>query len=197
MDRILMIDDDPEVLHGYQRSLYRRFNLTVLSDPQEALVMLPTDDFDVVVSDYRMPGMTGLELLSKAKELAPNAVRILLTGVGDWEIALRAVNECNVFRFISKPVDADFLYATLQDALEQSRLNRIVSEELRRQGHEPTRPVSICSYCKSIRTSEADARSAASWEKLEIALGKRFGVQFSHGICPECAARIIHELNQH
>jgi DNA-binding NtrC family response regulator len=194
MDKILLVDDESAELHGYQRVLHRRYHTEGVEDPFRALELIQSGEYSVIVSDYRMPGMDGLELLRKTMEVAPDTVRILLTGVQDWDVAMKAVNECQVYRFLTKPVPQDTLLAVLHGALDQHRLNLLLSSELERQGVPVQKPVPICSYCKDVRISDENVRSEASWERIEVMLNRRFGLQFSHGVCPKCAEKLYREI---
>ncbi len=120
--RVLLVDDDENLLKGLQRMLRRRFETTVISSPVEALTLARTGDFEVVVSDYRMPVMDGVKFLSQISELAPDTVRILLTGYADVTAAMAAVNEGQVFRFLDKPCQPETLVRVLNDAVRQHRL---------------------------------------------------------------------------
>ncbi len=88
----------------------------------EGLEALEKESFSVVISDMRMPKMNGAEFLCKARELAPHTVRLLLTGETDLKAAISAVNEGQIFRFLTKPCPAASLLETVQAAAEQNRL---------------------------------------------------------------------------
>ena len=116
-DKVLLVDDEENVLHGYHRVLHRRFRLEVaMGGPQALLALEHHGPFAVIVSDMRMPGMTGLDLLRSAQELAPDATRIMLTGNLDQQTAMDAVNQGQVFRFLTKPCPVDVLTGALRDA---------------------------------------------------------------------------------
>jgi FixJ family two-component response regulator len=133
--RVLLVDDDENLLKGLQRLLRRRFETTVISSPVEALTLAPTGDFAVVVSDYRMPVMDGVTFLSRISELAPDTVRVLLTGHADVTAAVAAVNEGHVFRFLDKPCPPEILVRVLNDAVRQHRLVRAERVLLERTLH--------------------------------------------------------------
>ena len=123
LSRILFVDDDENILAGYKRNLRLKYFVRTVSDPAEALIVLSKEDsFDVVVSDFKMPGMDGITFLSKAKEIAPDSVRIILTGFADITNAISAVNEGNVFRFLTKPISHDALLKAIGAGIEQYRL---------------------------------------------------------------------------
>lgn len=121
--RILCVDDDTNILEGYQRALRKEFDISTASGGDEALVKLREEGpFAVVVSDMRMPGMDGVQLLARVKQDAPESVRIMLTGNADQQTAMNAVNEGNIFRFLTKPCTAEQLANALRAGLEQHRL---------------------------------------------------------------------------
>jgi CheY-like chemotaxis protein len=122
-NRILCVDDDTNILEGYQRALRKEFDICTASGGEEALVKLRDEGpFAVVVSDMRMPGMDGVQLLARVKQDAPESVRIMLTGNADQQTAMNAVNEGNIFRFLTKPCTAEQLGNALRAGLEQHRL---------------------------------------------------------------------------
>jgi diguanylate cyclase (GGDEF)-like protein len=117
-DRVLVVDDDPRVIEGYRRVLRKRFNLDVASGGRQALEMVASNGpYAVVVSDMRMPEITGLELLMRIREQTPDTVRIMLTGNADQQTAVDAVNQGQVFRFLNKPCTAEVMAETLDQAL--------------------------------------------------------------------------------
>lgn len=120
---ILFVDDDPNILSAYTRTLRRRFRMTTASGGEEALQIVQTQGpFAVVVSDMRMPGMDGIELLTHVRNFHPDTVRIMLTGNADMGTAIEAVNQGNIFRFLTKPCESEDLATTLDAALKQYQL---------------------------------------------------------------------------
>ena len=110
-------------LEGLQRQLRAHFDVTITTEPKQAMSMVVSDDpYVAVVSDLRMPGMDGVALLCSIRKLSPDTVRILLTGFADLEAAIAAVNEGNIFRFLSKPCPSGMLIRALEAAVETHRL---------------------------------------------------------------------------
>jgi response regulator RpfG family c-di-GMP phosphodiesterase len=129
--RILFVDDDANLLAAFQRTLRRQFNIETALGGQEALEHLQTSaDYAVVVADMRMPGMDGVELLEKVRQLAPHAIRMMLTGNADQQTAVDAVNRGHVYRFLNKPCPPETLIPALEDALNQFELRRVERELL-------------------------------------------------------------------
>jgi FixJ family two-component response regulator len=123
IEKILFVDDEPAVLEGYRRMLRADFPLrTALSGDDGIAEIGENGPFGVVISDMRMPGMDGVQFLSRVREIAPQTVRVVLTGYGDLETAMNAVNEDAVFRFLTKPCSEDVLKKTLTACLVQYRL---------------------------------------------------------------------------
>jgi FixJ family two-component response regulator len=121
--RVLCVDDEPRVLDGMRRTLGMNFEVRTAEGGAKALAMLDGPErFAVTISDMRMPGMDGVAYLERAAEKDPNMVRLLLTGQADMQAAVRAINHGRIFRFLTKPCDADVLQRAVEDALEQHRL---------------------------------------------------------------------------
>jgi response regulator RpfG family c-di-GMP phosphodiesterase len=110
-----------------QRSLYKDYRIEIAAGPGDALEAIAQTSYAVVVSDLKMPGMSGIDLLTTVKEASPDTVRILLTGQADLDTAIAAVNEGSIFRFLTKPCPQELLKRTLDAALEQHALQ--VSEK--------------------------------------------------------------------
>ena len=129
--RILFVDDEPLVLEGLYRSLHREFNTDMAEGPEAGLEKIKKEGaYSVVVSDMRMPVMDGAEFLSRVRTLAPDSIRVMLTGYADMEAAMRAVNEGRIFRFLNKPVSAGDLILTLRACVAQYDLLRHEKELL-------------------------------------------------------------------
>ena len=113
---VLCVDDEPNILRSLHWMLHKDFDVMTAPDGLSGLEMLRKHDFDVIVSDQRMPGMMGSEFLREACKIAPRAMRILLTGYSDLQAILRSVNEGEVFRFVNKPWSNEELTKTVADA---------------------------------------------------------------------------------
>ena len=102
---VLCVDDEPNILRALSWLLMKEFDVVTAQSAHEGLELIRTNDFDVVISDQRMPEMSGVDFLNQVRLLAPRAMRILLTGYSDMQAVLRSVNESEIFRFVSKPWD--------------------------------------------------------------------------------------------
>lgn len=123
LPRILLVDDDQNLLDGLVRTHRRTYNLVAALGPAAGLEMVRNHGpFAVIVSDYTMPGMDGATFLRKVQEIAPDAVRMMLTGNAELQSAVNAVNQGAVFRFMRKPCEAEVFAAGLNLALRQHQL---------------------------------------------------------------------------
>lgn len=121
--RILCVDDEQLVLDGLSRTLRSHYVVETVTSGAQALDRLRTGEpYAVVVSDQRMPQMDGVRLLAHIRTVAPDTVRVLLTGQADMESAIAAVNEGNIFRFLTKPCSTENLLKALEASIEQYRL---------------------------------------------------------------------------
>lgn len=122
-EKILCVDDDERLLMAWQRMLRKMFTLSVATGGREGLDILASEGpFAVVCADMSMPGMSGIEFLGQVRSLHPDTVRVMITGHQDFEVAMSAVNEGSIFRFLNKPVPQEILITTLQSGLDQYRL---------------------------------------------------------------------------
>jgi response regulator RpfG family c-di-GMP phosphodiesterase len=120
---VLCVDDEPKVLEGLALHLQRHYRTSMATSGREGLAIVGgSDPPAVVVSDMRMPEMDGATFLSKVREQAPDTVRLLLTGQADMTSAIAAVNQGQIFRFLTKPCNAQNLVAAISAAGEQYRL---------------------------------------------------------------------------
>lgn len=120
---ILIVDDEPSVLSALRRLLHALpYHVLTAESGAAALNLLAAQEVDLVISDMRMPGMSGAELLSRVQALYPDIMRILLTGYSEIEAVVQAVNEGGIYRYLNKPWDEHDLLLTIKQALEQQRL---------------------------------------------------------------------------
>lgn len=130
--RILLVDDEPFMLAGLRRVFYREpFDLVLATSGRQALEEFARQQFDVVISDEQMPGITGIELLTEVHERWPRTIRILLTGHATLGLAVRAVNEGHVFSFLTKPCPEEQLLQTVGQALRLRELEGRVNTLMR------------------------------------------------------------------
>lgn len=121
-DKVLFVDDEPLVLDGYRRMLHNEFEIDTALGGETGLVAIRDNGpYAVVISDMRMPGMNGAQFLAQVREKAPNTVRMLLTGYTDVNAAMDAVNEGNIFRYLTKPCEKQVLVAAINIGLTQYR----------------------------------------------------------------------------
>ena len=122
-NKILCVDDEESILRAFQLHLRKDFELHIANSGEEGLQVFDTEGgFAVVLSDMRMPGIDGAAMLAAIKERNPDVVTMLLTGHTDFESAISAVNEGNVFRMLSKPCAPEVLIQSLKAGLRQYEL---------------------------------------------------------------------------
>ena len=132
-EKILFVDDSRNVLDTYKRQFRKGFEIETALGPEWGMDALNNDGpFAVVVSDFRMPNIDGVEFLNMVKTQMPDASRILITGYADVPTATKAVNDGAVFRFLSKPCPNEILLETIQAGLEHHRLVRTERDILER-----------------------------------------------------------------
>ena len=123
LPRVLCVDDEPRVLEGLTDHLRKRFHVLTATGGETGIELIQSEGpFAVVLSDMRMPGMDGAAFLRKVRELAPDTVRMLLTGQADFDSAITVVNEGQIFRFLTKPCPPQQLLGAFEAAAEQHRL---------------------------------------------------------------------------
>src|SRR4051812_45183507 len=176
--RILFVDDEPAILNAIKRLLRREgYEIETASDGNAGLEAFRRFRPSVVVSDHRMPGMTGVEFLTKARAIDPEPVRVVLTGCTDLPAAESAINEGEVWRFVTKPWNDEDLRTTVAGAAERYRLvfeNRILLDKLASIGllaggvaHELNNPLGgILAYSEMLRKDLAAQPEIAADLKL-------------------------------
>jgi len=115
---ILLVDDEPEILFSLRGLLRREFDLHTATSGAEALEVLHRHPVHVIMSDQRMPEMTGVELLRRVRGECPEAIRIVFTGYADIKAVIDAINQGQIYRYLTKPWDPDELIAVLHQACE-------------------------------------------------------------------------------
>lgn len=131
---LLIIDDEEEILKALRRQFRRYYTVYIASSAEEAYEIMTRVPVHVIISDQRMPGMTGSEFFKRVKTEYPDAIRLLLTGYSDIRAVIEAINDGNIYRYITKPWDAVELETIVREAFERYELivqNRRLVEELK------------------------------------------------------------------
>ena len=141
MCKLLIVDDEENVLHALRRILskVKKWRLVTASDPLQALDIARSASFDLILSDYRMPEMNGVEFLIHTKRFNPDAMRLILSGATDFTGLVNAVNKAEIYRFISKPAQSYDLISTIEQALQYHQIakeNKMLAEQVRSQQQE-------------------------------------------------------------
>jgi len=132
---LLLVDDEPNILKALKRLLRRDgYTILIAESGAEALQILEKEAVNVIVSDHRMPVMTGIEFLAKVKENYPDITRIVLSGFSDLDTITEAINQGNIYKFLAKPWDDTQIRTTIQEAFEHNELrleNSRLTEQLK------------------------------------------------------------------
>ena len=129
---VVLVDDEEMVITSVRAylALETDYRVEGFTDPEQAAGFITQRPYDVIVSDYLMPKMTGIQLLRQAKEAAPEASRILLTGHADKQSAIDAINDVALFQYIEKPWDNTQLLLAIQGGIERARLLRDLRDSM-------------------------------------------------------------------
>jgi len=129
---IFIIDDEEMVLTSLKNilTLETDYQVQTFLTPKEALEKIKEMEVDMVISDYMMPDMDGLEFLSHAKRHQPDMIRIMLTGYADKENAIKAINQVGLYQYIEKPWDNDDLLIIIRNGLEKRLLIKSLKEKI-------------------------------------------------------------------
>ena len=121
-DTVLIVDDEARVLDSLEALLAMDYRVLRAERPEVALALLAAEPVALVISDQRMPGMTGTELLARCREVAPDTVRVLLTAFTDADALMESINAANIYQFLLKPWDPPELIHTVRRGVERHRL---------------------------------------------------------------------------
>ncbi len=126
--KILLVDDEPGVLRAIERLLRRHgYGVSKFSDATEALLAAREHEFQVVISDYRMPNVNGVDFLTQLRSQSPDIVRIMLSGEADRDAVLASINDAGIFRFLAKPWDDQVLLDIIGLAVAEFQRIREIS----------------------------------------------------------------------
>lgn len=129
--KVLFVDDEPNILEGVRRQLRKLVALDTANSAEEGMrAVLEKGPYAVVISDMRMPHMNGTKFLTQVRAVHPDTVRMILSGQADIESTIAAINDAQIFRFLTKPCSGEQMVAAVEAALQQFAHNQAVRELL-------------------------------------------------------------------
>ena len=129
MDNILFIDDEQNILKSLRLIMFKEhYELFFADCATKALHILKDNDIAVIVSDHKMPGITGVELLTQVKKISPYSIRIMLTGECDRENTIKSINVAQVYKFINKPFAGKDLRGVIKNAVKKFHESRLIAD---------------------------------------------------------------------
>ena len=127
--RILFVDDDRTTRVAVERMLSKKYHIVTAESGTQALEMLEEYPYEIIISDYVMPEMDGVEFLRKSVEFAPDSIRLMLTGMPSLDVAMTVINECDIFKFLVKPCGVKCLYNAISEAVDKYEM-RFLRQQL-------------------------------------------------------------------
>jgi two-component system, sensor histidine kinase and response regulator len=190
--RVLIVDDDPALLEALSESLQLRMagvRVETCDSASIALERLSATDYDAIVADIKMPGMDGLDLLARIREVRPDTPTLLITGHGEHDLAVRAVRG-GAHDYLQKPIDRDYFVLSLNHAIEKHRLSRRVAQR-RRTLEKQTRELEKCLEDRAQELRDLYQREVLSRAALERASAEVQAAQLRRD---ELVSMIAHDL---
>ncbi len=182
--KILVVDDEPDNLDLLYRTFYRDFKVLKANSGPDALQMLAEQgDIAVIISDQRMPGMSGTELLRLTADRYPNSIRIVLTGYTDVEDLVDAINEGKVFKYVTKPWEENDLRMVVNQAVDTHSVLQARTQELNRVLRQETLLNAITNTIRSAQSSEEMLKTIVE------TLGEAFELDYGI-VCPLAEAEL-------
>ena len=121
---ILYIDDEENNIIVFKNAFFRHYNIYTALSGEEGLDILNNETIHLLITDQKMPGMTGVDVLEKAVQSHPDTIRMILTAYSDIEVIIKAVNTCGIYQYLLKPWDSRELKIIIDNALERHRLEQ-------------------------------------------------------------------------
>lgn len=176
MKKIIFVDDDPAILQGLERMFWDyedEWETAYASSGEEALNVLSANDFDVIVSDIRMPGMTGVELLTKVEETYPSMVRIILSGHSEEETIIKSVQTAH--QFLSKPCPTEKIIDTINNAFKIREISTspCITNVISRIETLPSMPSLYQSILEEIKSSDASLKKIGEIISKDVAMSAK------------------------
>jgi diguanylate cyclase (GGDEF)-like protein len=182
--KVLLVDDEPNVLESYRRGLRKQYDLEIASSGQSALEILRQGpEYAVVISDMTMPGMSGLELLSKVRKISPDTVRIMLTGNADQQTVIDAINQGEIYRFLTKPCGTAAMIEAIADGIKQHKQTKAKRLLIDKSVSKANRLAQQISYQTTHDTLTGLYTRQSFEDRLQQAIGSAQNEGVTHAVC--------------
>jgi putative two-component system response regulator len=171
---LLCVDDEPDIVDSLYRTFRKGYTVLTATSGEDAVEVLKVRPVDLIISDQRMPGLTGDEVLKTARALQPDTIRILLTGYSDLESLVKCVNEAGIYKYLTKPWEPEALKLTVARALEHLDVERklkIAATQLADAYHDAVTMLSIACEGKDEDTGFHVNRVQHFTEALAVEMG--------------------------
>ena len=184
---ILLADDEELIRRTLRRDIEEMgYGATAVADGETAVAALQEHYYDLVLTDLRMEGISGIEVLKAAKSRSPDIGVIILTGFGDISSAIEALRN-GADDYLLKPYAYEDLGVRLRNCLEK--------QEMKKRLKVYENFLSICAVCKKIRDDKGKEPGCGDWLSIEEYMRRETGVLSSHSYCPECYGKFMQELD--
>ncbi len=167
--KLLLLDDEEDIINALKRLLRNNYEIIPFNKGDEALAYLQENHVDIIMSDMRMPKMDGAEFLAHAREIIPNAIRLLLTGYSDMDSTVKAINDGGVYTYISKPWNNQDLKLTLEKASDHYLLKK-EAKRLNEEVAKANKELEIFNQSLELKVIQRTSALQASTKKLKNTL---------------------------
>ena len=167
--KLLLLDDEEDIINALRRLLRNKYEIIPFNKGDEALAYLQENHVDIIMSDMRMPKMDGAEFLAHAREIIPNAIRLLLTGYSDMDSTVKAINDGGVYTYISKPWNNQDLKLTLEKASDHYLLKK-ETKRLNEEVAKANKELEIFNQSLELKVIQRTSALQASTKKLKSTL---------------------------
>lgn len=175
---ILVVDDNQDIVHLMKSLLEDEdYNVTVAMSGEEALGLIDKSQFDVILTDMIMDGISGIDVLRHAKKTDPLVKVIVMTGKANISVTIAAIR-LGIDDFLEKTTDIEEVLMRIRNAFERGQLGKKISLY--------ERYLAICSVCREIRDDTGVNPGEGVWKRLEEYMEERADIEMTHGLCPQC-----------
>jgi signal transduction histidine kinase len=195
---LLIVDDESDVLDSLRHQFHREYRVLTCIAGADAIKVLREDDVEVILTDQRMPGMSGDQFLREARQLKPDAIRMLFTGYADMQAVINAVNEGAIFRYILKPWDTVELEGIIRQGVEQYDLlaeRRRLIEELQASNSQLVRANEDLARAGQLKTAFIEVASHEFNTPITLVLGLTELLRLSSTARPDQEREILRQIN--